>query len=195
MPLPRRSLLLLPAALAACTSVRPEIRSDYDHDADFSRFRTFGWAHPFGTDGAGYETFTTERLRAAVREQMDLRGYTFTEEHPDLLVNLHIHPARRSTREVFVHHPLDPWGYYAYRFYEPWPGWGFGSEEVVSRYTPGTLSVDLVDRAKNRLVWEGVATGDIASGDRDNRAGRIDRTVAAIFERYPFMAGGGRPQR
>ncbi len=190
----RRTLSLLPlAAFAACAAPGPEVRVDYDHDADFGRFRTFGWASPLGTDGSGYTTLTTERLKAAARQQMESRGYVFTTGTPDLLVNFHLKSAQRTQVNTMAGPGFGPPGYYAYRFYQPWPAWGFGSETVVSQYTEGTLNIDLVDRARNRMVWEGVAIGRITQRDIDNPTTTIDQTMAAIFNRYPFVAGSGTP--
>jgi hypothetical protein len=55
------------------------------------------------------------------------------------------------------------------------------------------VNIDLVDRARNRLVWEGVAIGRITQRVLDNPTSAIDLTVAAIFDRYPFVAGSGAP--
>ncbi len=193
MKLPRRTLSLLPlAALAACAAPGPEVRVDYDHDTDFGRFRTFGWASPLGTDGSGYTTLTTERLKAAARQQMESRGYVFSASAPDLLVNFRIKSAQRTQVDTVSGPGFGP-GYYGYRFYQPWPAWGFGAQTVVSQYTEGTLNIDLVDRARNRLVWEGVAIGRITQRDLDNPTTKIDQTVAAVFDRYPFAAGSGTP--
>ena len=49
------------ALLAACAS-GPTVKSDYDHQADFAQYRTFGYMTPLGTDKAGYNTLLTERL-------------------------------------------------------------------------------------------------------------------------------------
>ena len=59
------------------------------------------------------------------------------------------------------------------------------------QYTEGTLNIDLVDRQKNRLVWEGIAVGRIAKLKPEERAARIDATMAEIFARYPYRAGAG----
>ncbi|MEP6907736.1 MAG: DUF4136 domain-containing protein [Pseudoxanthomonas sp.] len=47
----------------------------------------------------------------------------------------------------------------------------------------------MVDRQKNRLVWEGIAVGRIAKLKPDERAARIDATMSEIFARYPYRAG------
>ena len=76
----------LAALLSACAT-GPSIRSDYDQKADFSRYRTFGYMSPLGTDKAGYSSLLTERLKDATRGQMEMRGYVYNTADPDLLIN------------------------------------------------------------------------------------------------------------
>lgn len=74
------------ALLAACAT-GPDVKSDYDHQANFAQYRTFGYMTPLGTDKAGYSTLLTERLKNATRGQMEMRGYTYSAANPDLLLN------------------------------------------------------------------------------------------------------------
>lgn len=184
--LARRHLLpmLTAVGLVACATT-PNVRVDQDPTADFARFRTFGWANPLGTDRSGYTTLTTERFKAAVAREMTARGYVLAP-NPDVLVNF---SARIRERTQVDSIPAPMPAYYGYRFYGAWPAYGFGSETAVSQYTEGTVNVDIVDRARNALVWEGVATGMVTSADRADPARGIDRAVSAIFARYPHRAG------
>ena len=67
----------LTGLLAACAS-GPTVKGDYDHQADFAQYRTFGYMSPLGTDKAGYSTLLTERLKDATRGQMEMRGYVYS---------------------------------------------------------------------------------------------------------------------
>ncbi len=184
--------LLLLAALAACAT-GPEVRVDYDRSADFGRYRTFGWVTPLGTDRAGYTTLTTDRLRAAVEQEMGARGYLYSPAAPDLLVNFH---GRLQERVEVIPGPAFapfPSPYYGYRPYGVWPGYGFAGGPFVDQYTEGTINIDLVDRRRGALVWEGVAIGRVTERDRLYPQERLGAAVAAIFARYPYRAGIGAP--
>jgi len=194
-----KRFILIPALaavglLSAC-STGPTIRSDYDHNANFAQYRSFGFMSPLGTDHGGYTSLFTERLKTATRGQMEMRGYVYNAQSPDLLVNF---SAKLQTKTQVVAPPVMPmgpyYGYYGYRagFYGGWPGYGFGSD--VYQYTQGTLNIDLIDARQRQLVWEGISTGvvdDIASAAS---AQSVDATVAEIFQRYPFRAGSSAPQ-
>ncbi|MFY3980123.1 DUF4136 domain-containing protein [Achromobacter xylosoxidans] len=177
--------------LAACAS-SPAIKSDYDHQADFSRYRTFGYMSPLGTDKAGYSTLLTERLKDATRGQMEMRGYVYDAANPDLLVNFN---GKLQQKTQVTEAPPPPMGpYYGYRsgFYGGWPGYGWG--DTVYQYTEGTLNIDLVDARRKQMVWEGVAVGEVQNPDTATSSQNIDKAVAGIFAKYPFRAGVAAPQ-
>ena len=174
--------------LAGCAS-GPQISSEVDPEADFGSYRTFGFYAPLALEKEGYATPTTDRIKAAARAQLESRGYTYTAEQPDLWVNLNAYMQKRT--DVTSYPTVDYSYYYSYRArsYMAVPYWR--DQTHVRDYTEGTLNVDLVDRRKNRLVWEGIAVGRIAKLKPEERAVRIDSTVAEIFTRYPYRAGQG----
>lgn len=186
-----RRLWLIPLVflVSACAS-GPEVRSDYDQNANFASYRSFAFMEPLGTDRAGYTTLLTERLKTLTRLQMEQRGYVYDEKSPDLLVNF---LAQSHLKTEYVPPPPMPWGpnYYGYRmgWYDPWAGYGFGPD--VIQYTQGILSIDLIDARKKQLVWEGVATSAIDNVEQAASEQALAPVVADIFARYPFLAGSG----
>ena len=176
--------------LAGCAT-GPQITSEADPEADFGGYRTFGFYAPLALEKEGYATPTTDRIKAAARVQLESRGYVYTPEQPDLWVNLNAYMQKRTDVTSFP--TVDYNYYYSYRArsYFAVPFWH--DDIHVRQYTEGTLNVDLVDRRKNRLVWEGIAVGRIAKLKPEERAARIDSTVADIFARYPYRAGSAAP--
>jgi len=66
-------------------------------------------------------------------------------------------------------------------------GWGWGSTMATTTtqvITLGTLTVDLVDSHKNRLVFQSVSTAPISSKPAHNTK-RLAKAVNQIFEKYP----------
>lgn len=173
-------------AIAGCAT-GPKITSEADPEADFGSYRTFGFYAPLVLEKEGYATPTTDRIKAAARAQLESRGYVYAAEQPDLWVNLNAYMQEKTS--VTSIPTVDYNYYYSYRArsYFAVPYWRDQTE--VRNYTEGTLNVDLVDRRKNRLVWEGIAVGRIAKLKPEERAARIDATMAEIFARYPYRAG------
>lgn len=175
--------------LGACASLNtPQISTDYDHQANFAAYKTFAFAEPLGTDHGGYTTIVTARLKAAVNDQMTQRGYVFQSENPDLLVNFFI---KIRNEAEYVAPPPVAWGPYGFDggWYQPWPGYGgFGFAPTVVQYTNGIIKIDLIDRRKKQLVWEGVSKSQIDNFQKETTASRLSLDVSQIFAYYPFAA-------
>ncbi|MCD9029674.1 DUF4136 domain-containing protein [Luteimonas sp. BDR2-5] len=172
--------------LAGCAT-GPRITTEADPRADFSAYRTWSFYSPLAIESEGYETATSEITKAAVRTEMERRGYTYSEDAPDLWVNINAYMERRT--DVSSYPTVDYAYYYSYRHrgYFAVPYWNERTQ--VYRYTEGTMNVDLVDARQKRLVWEGVAVGRVANLKPEQRAARINSTIAEIFASYPHQAG------
>ncbi len=172
--------------LAGCAT-GPRITTEADPRADFSAYRTWSFYTPLAIESDGYETQTSALAKAAVRAEMERRGYTYSETNPDLWVNINAYLERRT--DVSSIPTVDYGYYYSYRHraYFAVPYWNERTQ--VYRYTEGTMNVDLVDARQRRLVWEGVAVGRVANMRPDQRAARVNSTIAEIFANYPHRAG------
>ena len=177
------------AMLAGCaTTGTPDIRVNQAPDANFTSYSTFGFPEQTGTDRGGYSTLVTSYFKAAVRDQMEQRGYHYVDENPDLLVNFYAKVHERT--EV----RQDPsfsaaYGYYGYRYglYSAWPFYDDAVRTVT--YPVGTANIDVVDAHKKQMIWEGVAQGVVSDEDMDHPQQSISRIVTQVFARYPGRAG------
>ncbi|KAA2284373.1 DUF4136 domain-containing protein [Arenimonas fontis] len=173
-------LLLL---LAACAT-GPQVSSTESADADFDRYRSFAFYEPLAMERGGYATPASERARAVARRELEARGYRYDPESPDLWVNINAYLVERTNVSSM---PTVDWAYY-YSYRHGYVAVPFYSERtLVSEYREGTMNVDLVDVARKRLVWEGVATGRAPRKEAD-RLARIDETMARIFQQFPYRA-------
>jgi hypothetical protein len=186
----RKIVPVLVAALgmmvAGCATTRaPETRVDYDRSADFSVYRTFGFPQETGTDRGGYSTLVTSYFKDSVRTAMEARGYKYTEERPDLLVNFFMNTTERT--EVHSTRRNNGFGYYGYRYglYTAWPLY---EEDRTVTYKVGTINIDIVDAEKKQLVWEGVAEGRVSKEAMENPRVTINGVVTELMRQYP-----GRP--
>jgi Domain of unknown function (DUF4136) len=170
---------------AGCASNQaPPSRIDYDRSADFSVYRTFGFPKETGTDRGGYSTLVTSYFKSAVTTAMEARGYKYSEEHPDLLVNFFMNTRERT--EVRSNASLG-YGYYGYRYglYSAWPMY---DEDRTVTYKVGTINVDIVDAEKKQLIWEGVSEGRMSDEAMANPKVTVNAVVTELMRQYP-----GRP--
>ena len=78
-------------------------------------------------------------------------------------------------------------GYGGYYGYGPGYSWGGGHSTTTYSeydYVEGTLVCDIYDKAKEKLVWEGIGTGTIDQ-DPKNRDESIPVAVKKIMGEYP----------
>jgi Domain of unknown function (DUF4136) len=185
-----RAAALAAALLVVGCESGPNVRSDFDKSADFGKYHTFNFVAKPSTDKSGYSSLLTQQLEAAVSEEMRKRGYT-QSDHPDLLINFSGKLQKMQDVRSDPGTPVSP--YYGYRagMYGAWPG--YAGDVYTVHYTEGTLNIDLVDAAKDRMVWEGVGVGEVTQENLQNREAAINKAVSDIFARYPFRAGQAQP--
>ncbi|HEU4483922.1 MAG TPA: DUF4136 domain-containing protein [Povalibacter sp.] len=173
------------AILAGCATTKgPPTRIDYDRKADFSVYRTFGFPKETGTDRGGYSTLVTSYFKSSVTTLLEQRGYKYSADHPDLLVNFYMNTRERTeTRSS----PMVGYGYYGYRYglYNAWPLY---DEDRTVTYKVGTINLDIVDAEKKQLIWEGVSEGRLTEEKMNNPKATVNAVVTELLRQYP-----GRP--
>ena len=180
-------VILAVAMLAACAS-GPQVRTDHDPTADFSQYRTWSYYSPIAMEASGYSTWISERIKDNVRKEMEARGYRYVESSPDLQVNFQ--GVVQDKTDVWTMPRSDVQWFYSYRHrsYVAVPVWY--DQTQVSRYREGTLTVDLVDGKRNRMVWTAAASAPVPGKKMppEKRMAELDRAIAAIFAKYPHRA-------
>jgi hypothetical protein len=162
--------ILIAFLLTGCASM--SVKVDYDSEADFSAYKTFGWMkmkeRPKYSQKYPNKALMEERIKRAVVREMEAKGYSFTDKKkPDIVIAYHIGMQDR----VSVEH-------YGYSYWRRGP-----RRTEVHRYKEGTLILDFVDPKGQQLVWRGWATGVISGPERMEE--HIDNAVKSIIAKYP----------
>jgi Domain of unknown function (DUF4136) len=181
-------LAALAVLIAGCATNRASnTRVDYDKTADFSVYRTFGFPKETGTDRGGYATLVTSYFKSSITTAMEARGYKYSEERPDLLVNFFMNTRERTELRPGASSFSPAFGYYGYRrgLYDPWPMY---DDDRTVTYKVGTINVDIVDAEKKQLIWEGVSEGRMSSEAMANPKVTVNAVVTELMRQYP-----GRP--
>ena len=167
--------------IASCSS-GPRIITNADPSADWSQFRTFGFFQPLSTDRGTVRSITSEQLIESTTREMEKAGFTRSDSQPDLLFDFVL-----TTRETIQTRPSASASVHHSRGrYRTWSGWSMaGSTTEVVQRTEGTLGVDIVDRARNQLVWEGAASQRVTDSTRRNQSEVLDVAVTEIFAKFP----------
>lgn len=172
------------AVAAGCSSIT--VRTDYDRDADFTLYRTFGWLPQPTSSISGSAAqaqarndLMDKRILSAVNNQLVNRGLQIDTTSPDLL--LAYHTGVQDKVEV------TDWGY-SYPSYGAWGGgYGYGGRNIdVYSYQEGTFILDFIDGKTHRLVWRGTATGVLDTNPNPEKSEKnINQVVEKLLAQYP----------
>ena len=178
------TILFLALLVGACAST-PRVDVARDPEADFSRYTTFSFHTPLGTDrDSGTRTVLSQQLQNLTRAELESRGDRYVVADADLELDFFV-----ETRERIESVP-DPrmgmhYGYWRY----PWSVWSGYEPERIRQYTIGTLHVDVVDVARKQLIWEAIAEGRVRS-DFSYEQDDVRKAIAEMFEAFPARSGG-----
>ena len=193
---------ILIGMLISCSPVYNAVSTDYDRAVDFTKYKTFAWL-PDKADTMN-TPYNNEIIRNNIRNYfgqcMSDRSFTFDGENPDFLMQLVITNTKKE--RVISSYPssyyYSPY-YYGSHYYSPYsygyyysnyPSYGYGystyqgySTTQKQQYINGSITLNLIDRKANKLVWSGTAEGDIY--DPSQISSDLHPAVHNILEQYP----------
>ncbi|HNS18308.1 MAG TPA: DUF4136 domain-containing protein [Bacteroidales bacterium] len=159
---------------SACSSLK--ITTDYDRSVDFTKYQTFDFIE-LDVQGAISE-LNQNRFIAAIKAEMEKKGFKLDESDPDMLVNA---TAIIEDKQSVT---ADTYGYGGY--YRPYR-WGGGVTTTnfdVYEYKTGSLIIDVIDASTRQLIWEGTGNKEIDTQVKDPDAAAAN-VVARIMAGFP----------
>lgn len=170
--------------LAGCPG-GASVHTDYDHQANFSQFRTYSFGH-VRTDNPLYEP----RIRDEVARDLQAKGlHQATSGTGDLVVTAVGAVHNRKEYQTFYDDP--GFGYY-YGGFGPGYGLGYGgglgySNTRVVNYKVGTLVLDMYNAQSKQLVWRGVARRGTSEHAGENTE-HLNEAIDKMLDKYPPSA-------
>jgi hypothetical protein len=166
------ALVLAPASLLLA-----KVITDYDHQADFSRYHTYSWIKVEAQD-----SLWDSRIKRAIDAQFADKGWQQVPAGGDADV-----AALGST-----HHQQSVQTWYS-GFGGGWRWRGFGgtgtATTTVQNIPVGRLMVDIFDGKSRQLVWRGTAT-DTLAGNPEKNEKKLRKSVAEMFKKFPPPSKG-----
>ncbi len=180
-------LALLTFGVGCVSSI--SITTDYDKEADFTQYKTFGFLKWNDESAAIVNDIDRRRLERAVTTQLELRGMKRIDGMGDTMIGFHVVVENKTGTTSYTNH-YGGMGYYGGGF-----GYGYGypyggsSTTTTSTYSYqiGTVVIDQYDSQSKKLIWEGVAQGELQN-DKSKREERIQKDMQRMFENYPIAA-------
>ena len=179
--------LIAAMALSACSGLK--VVSDYDRSVDFTQYKTFEYYGWIEESDKLLNDLDKRRIEDAFAAEFKARGLELVKEGGDLVVGLFIVTEQKTqtTAHTTSMGGMGGYGYGGYYGYGPGWGWGGGHSTTTYSeydYVEGTLVCDVYDKAKEQLVWEGIATGTVDDNPQTRDEG-IPKAVAKLMGEYP----------
>jgi hypothetical protein len=175
-----KKFLIIPILLAfvACATVK--VNFDYDTQADFSKYKTYVISEET-MKMENVNQLNRDRIIAAVETEMASKGFTKADANADVILDV-----RLKGEEIQTATATSTGGYgYGYG------RWGYGGGMSTThvnydKYTEGTLFITLVDKATEKIAWQGTGKKTIEENASTQKTQQnIDYAVKQIFTNYP----------
>jgi hypothetical protein len=147
-----------------------QIMSDYDHNTNFSRYKTYSWQKVDAPD----EVWES-RLKSTVDAQLAAKGWTRVDAGGDAVIIAEGNMGEAAAQERVGG---GGWG----------PGWGAGWRwrgwtEPVD-YNQGILVIDILDGTNKALIWRSFASENVSSKE-EKSIDKLDKAVVKLFKNFP----------
>jgi hypothetical protein len=172
----RQSIKLLIPMFAGVCLLLASVKTDYDHNANFSQYKTFSWISAKASND-----IWAERITQAVDSQLSERGWTRLESGGDATVSAFGRTTVEQTLETYYTGLGMGWR---------WRGFGGEGEATTTvENTPiGSLTVDVFDGQSKRLVWRGTSSETLSSKPDKNEK-KLEKSVEEMFKHFPPSHG------
>jgi uncharacterized protein DUF4136 len=156
----------------AIVSFAQDVKSDYDHSANFGQYKTFSWEKVQTKD-----PLMVDRIKDAVNGALSAKGWTLVPSGGDVGVFAIETTQSQQTLDTF---------YNGFGGGRRWGGFGgFGdATTTVDTYKVGTLVVDLFDAKTEKLIWRS-SSSDTLSNNADKNTKNLGKGVNKMFQHFP----------
>jgi hypothetical protein len=155
--------------LLACVSFAQQVKTDYDHNANFGQYKTYSWEKVQTKD-----QLLVDRIKSAVNSTLAARGWTEVPSGGDVEVFAVETTQNQQTLDTF---------YNGFGGGRRWGGFG-DATTTVETYKVGTLVVDLFDAKTEKLIWRG-SSSDTLSDKADKNTKNLNKGVNKMFQHFP----------
>jgi hypothetical protein len=180
IPIPRLPAIVLVPILAGAMAPAhaAKVTVDYDKTVDFSGVRTYAWKDGTPADNP----LTEQKIHSAVVAAVESRGLKPADGTPDVYVVTHASTSSNTSIDISA------FSYGGYYGWGGWGGWGATSTVQMRDVTTGTLLVDVVGVASQKLIWRGVAAETFSEGKRPSPKqieSLLNQVAGKMFKGFP----------
>jgi len=176
--LQKLSLLLLGISLFTGTaSLDAQVKTDYDHTANFATYKTYSWLKVQSGD-----SLWDDRIKQDVDSQLAAKGWTKVDSNGDAAVSAFRSTQNQQTLDTFYNGFGGGWGWRGFG------GGGFGGDGFSTTTTQttkvGNVVVDVFDSHTKKLIWRGTDSQDLSSNANSNIK-KLSDDINNMFKHFP----------
>jgi hypothetical protein len=171
-PVNRTAACTLLFLVALGTAFAQHVKTDFDHHANFSQYKTYSWQEIKPAN-----SLWDARIKNAVDAQLAAKGWTQVNSGGDVAIVAIKTTQTERTLQTFYNGFGGGWG---------WRGFGgFGDATTTEQdYKEGTLLIDMYDAKTKQLIWRGSAEDTLSNKAAKNEK-NLDKGVAKMFKKFP----------
>ena len=167
-------LLLIGMILFAGKASAQQVKTDYDHGANFAQYKTYSWEQVKTKD-----PLDVDRIKSAVNAALTAKGWTQVDSGGDVSIVAMEITRNQQTLNTFYDGFGGGWGWRRFG------GGGFGEATTTTEtYRVGTVVVDLFDTKTKQLIWRG-SESDNLSNNSEKNIKNLDKGVEKMFKKFP----------
>ncbi len=167
--------------ISACSGI--QVSQDFEQGFDFSGLKTFAWQPNENNEwGLTNNDLVDRRIRSAIENTLTTQQFNRDDaDNPDFLVSYDLAVEQRinsSNVSGGVSMGRSSRGRHG--------SIGISTGSQISTYDQGTLLIDVVDVASDKLVWRGVSSQALPDlSDPQRLTDRINETVEKVLAQFP----------
>ena len=166
--------LLIGMILFAGKAPAQQVKTDYDHGANFAQYKTYSWEQVKTKD-----PLDVDRIKSSVNAALAAKGWTQVASGGDISIVAMEITRNQQTLNTFYDGFGGGWGWRRFG------GGGFSEATTTTEtYQVGTVVVDLFDAKTKQLIWRGTES-DTLSNNSDKNIKNLDKGVDKMFKHFP----------
>jgi uncharacterized protein DUF4136 len=167
------SILLLGISLVSgAATLNAQVKTDYDHSANFASYKTYSWIKVQTGD-----SLWDSRIQQDVDGQLAAKSWTKVDSNGDAAVSAFRSTQDQQTLETF---------YDGFGGGRRWSGFGgTGLSTTTTEVTKvGNVVVDVFDARTHNLLWHGTDSQDLSSNANKNIQ-KLQKDINNMFKHFP----------
>ena len=166
-----------------------------DDSVNFSSYKTYAWVseQEKSLKDRNSNSLTDRNIKNAVAKQLEKAGWVESKSRPDVLLDYNIlveNTVREQNNPVysrpFTRYYYNPYTRRVVGFFHPSQMMGYESYEIP--YKEGTITLHMIDKKSNKLVWQGWTTDAVNSVNLTSK--EVNSSIKAILRKFDAKAEG-----